>query len=321
MNRQDSSWSKSSVVSPYLRIEGEVVFPQRLAGSVHQQGGFVVEIDVVLDVVLLAKLDPDVGFLLLHFEAGLVDRGDEAECDGERGVLRRALVDLLDALIPGGDFALLLPVRHFLLHVTEIGDHAHELGVGELLLVKGVGDVVPELEDVARRDGPEFERLVGGDFPTRRDADHVVVVEFALDHVAAVALFDLGDEIRFLVVELAAEFLLDDVEHRRVVEFVRRLRQVLAAVHALHHRRILAGPGDQLVLGGAGAEPTVPLQAEAGAEGAGFVFDAALDEKVVSENLGDGAVFLQHLAPFSGFLGKTVEEIEGRSVWIHRVWS
>ena len=70
-----------------------------------------------------------------------------------------------------------------------------------------------------------------------RDADHVVVVELALDHVAAVALFDLGDEIRFLVVELAAEFFLDDVEHRRVVEFVGRFRQILAAVHALHHGR------------------------------------------------------------------------------------
>ena len=76
-----------------------------------------------------------------------------------------------------------------------------------------------------------------------------------------------------------------------------------------------------LVFGGAGAEPAVALKAEAGAEGAGLVLDAALDEKVIAENLGDGTVFLEHLTSFSGILRETVEEIEGRSVWIHRVWS
>ena len=113
-------------------IEREVVFPQRLAGGVHQQRALVVEVDVVFDVVLLAELDPGVGLGFLHLHAGLVDGGDEAERDGERFVLRRAFVDLLDAVIPGGHFALLLPVGHFLLHVAEVGDHAHELGVGEL---------------------------------------------------------------------------------------------------------------------------------------------------------------------------------------------
>jgi hypothetical protein len=90
-------------------------------------------------------------------------------------------------------------------------------------------------------------------------------------------------------------------------------------VHALHHGGILAGSGDQLVLGGTRSEPAVPLKAETGAEGAGLVLDTALNEKVVAENLGNGSVFLQHFASFSGFLGEAVEEIEGRSVWIHRV--
>ena len=121
-----------------------------------------------------------------------------------------------------------------------------------------------------------------------------MVVELALDHIAAVAFFDFCDEVRFLVVEFAAEFFLDDVEDRRVVEFVGRLGQVLTAVHALHHRRVLAGAGDDVVLGGAGSEPAIALEAQAGAEGAGFVLDAALDEEVVAENLGDGAVLLQH---------------------------
>ena len=186
-----------------------------------------------------------VGLGFRDLEARLVDRGHQAELDRERGVLRRPLVDLLDAVIPRGDLALLLPVGHFLLHVAEVGDHVHELRIGELLLVERVGEVVPELEDVAGRHRPQFERFVGGDFPPRVDAHHVVVVEFPLDHVAAVTLLDLGDEVRLLVVEFAAELLLDDVQHRRVVEFVGRLRQVLAAVHALHHRGILAGAGDQ----------------------------------------------------------------------------
>jgi hypothetical protein len=61
------------------------------------------------------------------------------------------------------------------------------------------------------------------------------------------------------------------------------------------------------------------LEAEAGAESAGFVLDATLDEEVVSENLSDGAVLLQHFPALSGILWKTVEEIKGRSVWIHLV--
>jgi hypothetical protein len=61
------------------------------------------------------------------------------------------------------------------------------------------------------------------------------------------------------------------------------------------------------------------LEAEAGAESAGFVLDAALDEEVVSENLGDRAVLLKHFTPLSGFLWETIEKIKGSSVWIHLV--
>ena len=301
-------------------IEREVVFPQRLAGGIHQQGSLVVEIDVVLDLVLLAELEPGGAPLLLDLDAGLVDGRHQAEGDGEGVVLRRSFVDLLDAVIPRCDFPFLLPVRHLFLHVTEIGDHVHELGVGELLLVKRVGDVIPELEDVAGRDRPQFQRFVGRDFPTRADPHHVVVVQLAFNHVAAVTFLNLGDEIRLLVVEFAIEFLLDDVEHRRVVELVGRLRQVLAAMHAFHHGRILAGAGDEFVFRGAGAEPAVSLEAQAGAERAGFVLHPPLDEKVVAENLGDGTVFLQHFAAFPRFLGETVQKIESGSVRVHRVW-
>ncbi len=51
---------------------------------------------------------------------------------------------------------------------------------------------------------------------------------------------------------------------------------------------------------------------------AGLILHAALDEQMVAENLGDGAVALEGLAAFAGFFGKAVEEIECRSVWIHR---
>ena len=43
------------------------------------------------------------------------------------------------------------------------------------------------------------------------------VVQLAFDDVTAVALFDLGDEIRLLVVELAAKLLLDLAESRGLV--------------------------------------------------------------------------------------------------------
>jgi hypothetical protein len=66
-----------------------------------------------------------------------------------------------------------------------------------------------------------------------------------------------------------------------------------------------------------GAEPA---EAEAGAECAGFIFNTALDEEMIAENLGYGSVFLKHFTPLAGFLGKAVEEIQCRSVWIHRVW-
>ena len=146
-----------------------------------------------------------------------------------------------------------------------------------------------------------------------------MVVELALDHIAAVALLDLGDEVRFLVVELTTELLFDDVENRGIIEFVRRLRQILTAVHALHHRRVLARAGDVLVLRGARAEPAISLKPQAGAEDSGLVLDATLDEEMVPENLGDGAVLLEHFAAFSGLLGETVEEVKRRSIWIHLV--
>ena len=299
-----------------VAVVGQKMLPQHLARRVHPERGLVVHLDEALDLVLLADLGPQ-AVAFLGLDPGLVDRRDQAERDLDRRLLRRALVDLLDPVVPGSDLALLLPVGHLLLNVGQIGDHAHELRVRELLFVKGVGEVVPKLQDVARRHRPQFQRLVGGDLPARGDADHVVVVQFAFDHVAAVALFDLGNEVGLLVVELAAQLFLDDVEHRGVVEFVRRLRQVFPAVHPLHHRRILARGGDDLVFGGAGAEPAVTLKSETCAESAGLVLDATLDEQVIPENLSHGAVLLKAFAALAGFLGEAVEEIERRSVRIH----
>jgi hypothetical protein len=63
------------------------------------------------------------------------------------------------------------------------------------------------------------------------------------------------------------------------------------------------------------------LEAEAGAENAGFVLDAALDEKVVAEDLCHRSILLEHFPTLSCVLGETVEEIESRSIWIHRVWN
>ena len=163
----------------------------------------MVQAHVMLDFILFTNLHPDGRLGFLHLNPRLVDGGNQAETRCQRSLLRRALVDLLDALIPSSDFALLFPIRHFLLHMTEIGDHVHELRIGQLALEKCVGDVVPELENVAGWHRPQFERLVGGDFPARIDPHHVVVVQLAFDHVATVTLLDLADEIRLFVIQLA----------------------------------------------------------------------------------------------------------------------
>jgi hypothetical protein len=81
----------------------------------------------------------------------------------------------------------------------------------------------------------------------------------------------------------------------------------------------LASSGDGFILGGARTEPTVALETKTGAKDAGFIFDPALDEQMVAENLGNRTVFLKHLTPFPGLFWKTIEEIESRSIWIHRV--
>ncbi len=84
-----------------LAVEGEEMFPQGLRLGVHEQRALLVERDVFLDVHLFAELDVlGVRAVLADFHAGLVDGGDEAETDGERLFLGRALVDLLDAVIP-----------------------------------------------------------------------------------------------------------------------------------------------------------------------------------------------------------------------------
>ena len=90
-------------------------------------------------------------------------------------------------------------------------------------------------------------------------------------------------------------------------------------MHALHHGGVLAGAGNEIVLGGAGAEPAVALKAERSAVGAGLVLDAALDEKVVSEDLGDSSVFLEQIAALAGFFWEGVEEIECGAIGVHRL--
>lgn len=52
--------------------------------------------------------------------------------------------------------------------------------------------------------------------------------------------------------------------------------------------------------------------------GAGFVLDTTLDEEVVSEDLGNGSVFLQHIAALASVFGEGVEEIQGGAVRIHK---
>lgn len=300
-------------------VKGEIVLPESLRGCVHEKGAFLMEGNVSLDINLFTELEVlGVWPVLADLDACFVDCGNEAEIDGQSLILGRALVDLLDAIIPCSDFSLLFPLGHFLLNGGEIRNDGHELRVREFFLIEGVGEKIPELENVAGRHGPEFEGLVGGNFPAGVDAHHIVVVQFAFDDVPAVAFFDLGDVLSFFVVEFATELVLDDVDDGGVVEFVGRFWEVFTTVHALHHGGVLAGSGDGLVFCGARAEPPITLEAEGCAVGAGFIFYAALDKEVISENLCDSTVFLKHVAPFAGFFREGVEKIESGAIRIHR---
>ena len=89
-------------------------------------------------------------------------------------------------------------------------------------------------------------------------------------------------------------------------------------MHPLHHGRILACSRDKLVLGGAGSEPAVALQAEGSAVRAGLILDATLDEKMISKDLGNCPILLKHVAPATGIFREGIEEIESGAIRIHK---
>jgi hypothetical protein len=50
----------------------------------------------------------------------------------------------------------------------------------------------------------------------------------------------------------------------------------------------------------------------------GLVFHTALNEKVISENLSNGTILLEHIAAFACFFREGVQKIESSAIRIHR---
>ena len=104
-----------------------------------------------------------------------------------------------------------------------------------------------------------------------------MVVNLLFNGETAVALLQFADVVRFLVVQFAAQFLFQNIQKGNIIQFVRGLRKVLAAVHALQHGGIHGRSGEVLVFRGACSEPPVALKAQIYAVHAVCVFHAALN--------------------------------------------
>ena len=235
-----------------------------------------------------------------------------------RNLLGRTVIDTLDPVIPSRHLALLLPIVHPALNSFKIGNALHEVSVRQLLLIKGVGKVVPELQNIPRRHRPEFERLVTGDLPAGIQANHIVIVNFTLDHISAIALFYFGDKLGLFVIQFPIKLLLDQVDDRSVIKFIRRFRKVLPPVQAFQHGRKHDRSCCFIVLGGTTTKPTVSLQPQGRAMHTGLIFDAPLDKEVISKNLGHSPFFLYMLTALSHSFRETIKEIEGCPVRVQR---
>ena len=290
------------------------VFPQNLACCVHAQSRGIKQFENTLDLSFFAERHPLFLMLFPGLHAGLVDSRNEAKLNLVWNLLGRTFVDTFDTVVPCRNFSLLLPVAHATLNILEVRNRVHEVGVTEVFLIKGVGQIIPEFQDITRRNRPELQRFVTRDLPTGIQAHHIVIVDFALDDISTVTLLHPENKIRLLVIELAIKLLLDEINDGRVVKFVGRLGKIFSAVKSLEHGRKHDSSSGFLVLGRAAAKPTITLESQRGAMHSALFLYPSLNEEVITKNLCYCPFFLKMLTAFAGSFRETIEEIQCRPV-------
>ena len=143
-------------------------------------------------------------------------------------------------------------------------------------------------------------------------------MDFPFDDIPPIPLFDLAHKVRFLVVNLSLQLILDQVYYRGVIKLVGRLRQVLSPVHTFQHRGIHCRTSNILLFLGAVTKPSVALEAQSCPMNSVLILHAPLDKKVITENLGHRTILLQLLSFFTYLLRETIQKIQGCSVRIQR---
>lgn len=269
-----------------VQVQRQGVFLMGVIGQGHQQdfrlgvhahGGAFMQVFQMFQVLFFPDGNPVLLQGMAVLEVTLVDGGDEPHEQLAARRLGRPFVDGLDAVIPSAHFPGTFPLVNLVLHLFQVRDALHELRIGQAPLVEGIGDVIPELQNIRRRNRPQLQRIIGGDFPPWIQAYHVVVMDFLLNGETAVALFQLAYVISLLVVQLPAQLLFQNVQQGNVVQLVGGLRKVLAAVHAFQHGGVHGGARQILVFRGTCSEPSVPLKAEVHPVDAVRVFHTALN--------------------------------------------
>ena len=143
-----------------------------------------------------------------------------------------------------------------------------------------------------------------------------MVVNLLLDGKAAVALLQLGHIVGLAVVQVASQLFLQQVRKGNFVQLIGAFRHIRPAIHTLHHGGNETGTGNALVLGRAGTEPAVTLQAQTRAEDADSRFNAPLNIEVVTENLRHGSILLELFARVTHLLRVCIQEIKRCAVGI-----
>ncbi len=281
------------------------MLPQDLTRRINPQGRVPIEIQKTLNFLFLPQRIP-ISIFLPGLYTSFINCRNQPELRLNWSHLRWPVIHPLDTVIPSCDFSFLLPVAHLALHCAKISDRIHELRVIQFPLVESVGDIIPELDNIAGRHRPKLERLITADFPSGTESDHIVVVDFTLDHVTAVTLFHLAYKVSLLIIDLSIKLVFNQVDHRGVIELVWRLRQILSPVHPLEHRRIHRCPSDLLFFFSAVTEPPVALQSQGSAMNSILILNSSLNKQVVSEDLGDSTILLRLFTSFPDLLGKPI---------------
>ena len=282
--------------------------------GIHAHGSAFMQVFQMFQILLFPDGNPVLLQGMAVFEMALVDGGNEPHEQLSAGRLRGSFIHGLDAVIPSAYFTGTLPFVNLALNFFQVRDGFHEFRVGQAPLVEGVGDVIPEFKDVRGRHGPQFQRVIADDFPAGIQAHHVMVMDFLLNGETAVALLQLADVIRFLVIQFAAQLLFQNIQQGNVVKFVRGLRKILAAVHAFQHGGVHGRSGQILVFRGASPEPPVALEAEVHAVYAVRIFHTALNIQMIAKDLRNRSVFLELLAAQTDFFRKGIEKVQGSPI-------